>query len=182
MIQYASVNKLEQKVEEGQYAYNSYGAAFEKLAAESGIKLLPLSELEQQIAVASEEYRSKEYKSNFQLKEIPSSWQYLAGLLIPAQRIQEWFYDCTRYPQDERCAPVDKLSVLEPALLRKEIGVLVDTFTTGLGFVSAPDLPSKEQLYYLTRLAQYDQLTNQIIISMDIFEVLPLIKNKEWRK
>ncbi len=112
--------------------------------------LQPLSELEQAISQATNNYTKP-----FHLEKVSAFWKYTVGLLIPEHRIEEWFNDKTRY---KPLSPLDKLSSLDPAQFKKDCLEVVNTFHEAFGFASMPPYPTQEQMFYITRLAQYEQL------------------------
>ncbi len=150
MADYATLAELEKTALEYREDLLGEGKSMEVVAEKVGKPLRPLDELDRMITSAT-----GDYQRSLRLEEVPQLWRDLAELYLPAETVDSWFNDKQAFAGS---SPRERLSVLEPADLKSSVGQMASILYEVLAFASVPALPSKEQLFYVTRLAQYEQL------------------------
>ena len=150
MTGYATLEELERTALSYRQILLGEGRRIDAVAERVGKMLRPTDELDQLISNAP-----ADYKSHFELCTIPQLWGDLIGLYLPDENIERWFDDKRAFNgQSVR----QIFSVLEPARLSSGVAEVAAVIYEVLSFATVPAIPSREQLYYVTRLAQWEQL------------------------
>ena len=153
MVSYATLKELEETALKYREDLLGEGKRMDAVAARVGKTLRPIAELDEAVASATECYTT-----SFELREIPQLWRDFVSLYLPEENVDKWLEDRRAFVGS---SPRRKLSELEPTNLKSSVDEVARLFYEVLGFATVPALPSTEQLLYVTRLAQVEQLQSQ---------------------
>lgn len=150
MAEYATLRELESCALQHRNDLLGEGKDIGAVATRVGKSLRPLDELDKVVAGATDSYRS-----SFALQEVPQLWRDIVGLYLPDENVDRWLNNRQAFGGS---SARDKLSTLDPIRLSSCVDEVAGVLYEVLGFASVPAIPSKEQLLYVTRLAQAEQL------------------------
>ena len=145
MVEYATLNEIEETLL--QYSEDLLGTDIDDISTKLSKPIHTIQDLDKMLSKVD---------SPFELEVVPQLWKYLINLYLANDtNIDAWLND---YDAFEGISPREKLSALDKSKLEKNVSEIAKMFYELFAHPTVPSLPSINQLYYVTRLAQAEQI------------------------
>lgn len=152
---YATVSELETQLSkhatDNPNDYTPYSLS--DAAQHLGKDMLPLKKIDRAIAAYIREHSQE--ASGFKLQTVPRYIRGLVELVLQPENVDGWLQDPEAY---EGNSPTDLLSALDQEKMYANTRKIYDTFNDMTAFATVLDFPTFDDVLYITRLTQYEQL------------------------
>ena len=145
MVEYATLNEIEETLL--QYSEDLLGTDIDDISTKLSKPIHTIQDLDKMLSKVD---------SPFELEVVPQLWKYLINLYLPEdENADAWLNDNEDFGGT---SSRQKLSVLDKSKLEKSVSEIAEIFYEIFAHPTVPSLPSINQLYYVTRLAQVEQI------------------------